>query len=165
MPDNLEQLEKEWPQRPPNSSSPQAFTRMYFAGAIVIVAFVNLEAAFFVHQWHSSYPSDPSWVMTAFTLLVALQMPWLFALISHRQIKKLATSTSVNSKMMQQIRHQRIQLIFITYLSIGLILISLYVMGLQEANLRRFNRADLHSVREVVFSETDPAPARSLPVI
>jgi len=122
MPNNLEELERDWPQRPPKNLSPQAFTRMYFVGAIVMAAFVNLEAGIRVYQWHSSHPADPLWVMPAFTIFLALQFPWLFSVQSYRQTKKLASSVSVSSEMVQQIRHQGAYLMFWVYLSIQLLL-------------------------------------------
>jgi hypothetical protein len=128
MPDNLEELERDWPQRHPKNLSPQAFTRMYVVGAIVMAALVNLEAGIRVYRWHSGHPTDPLWVMPAFTVFVALQFPWLFSVASYRQTKKLATRVSVSSEMMQQIRHQGTYLVFWVYLSINMLLTSMDLM-------------------------------------
>ena len=128
MPDNLEQLEKVWPQPRPKNLSPQAFTRMYFWGAVVMAAFVNIEAGLHVHRWISSHRADPLRFAPAFTILFAVQWPWLFALAAHRQIKKRVLSTGGNSEMMQLIRHQGIYLIFWMYLAINMIFGSLDLM-------------------------------------
>jgi hypothetical protein len=131
MSDNPERLEKDWPQRWFNSRSPLTFTRMYLAGAIAMAALANLLAAIAVYHWHSRPAYNPFWWMTPFTLLVALNIPWLDSLISYRQIRKLAATTSVNSEMMQLVRHQTIRQTFFAYLAVGLIVLSFLAMLLQ----------------------------------
>jgi len=122
MTDNLEQLEKDWPQRRPKDPSPHLFTWMNLTLGVFFAAVANLDAIGYWYGWHSRHPGDQSWFLPATTMFCALQIPWVFALGSYRLIRKQVSRTGANPEMKQLLRDQGTRLLWGAYLAVMLIL-------------------------------------------
>ncbi len=128
MTDNLEQLEKDWPQPRPKDPSPQFFTWLNLAFAVLFAVLANLEMITRVRLWHSRHPAEQWWSLSACTAFLFLQLPWVCALRFERWIKRLATQGRVSLDIQRLIRYQIILSLLIVYLGFNMILNSVESM-------------------------------------
>ena len=101
MTDNLEQLEKDWPERRPKPISAQGVVKMQLAFAIFFSVYVALAGADRIMPHHAD-----RWVLDVIGLTLVIALPWLNAILTHRRIKKVVASGSSPSDVLLYIRYQ-----------------------------------------------------------
>ncbi|HTD23559.1 MAG TPA: hypothetical protein VK738_12950 [Terriglobales bacterium] len=108
MTDNLEQLEKDWPEPRPKPISAQAVVKMQLATAIfasAVAALLGVDRI--IHPLH---PAD-RWVLDVIGLTLVIVLPWLSAIVTYRRIKKVVASGSSPSDVLLYIRYQGVQML------------------------------------------------------
>ncbi len=103
MTDNLEQLEKDWPERRPKPISAQGVVKMQLATAIFASAVVALAGVERIIP--RSHHAD-RWVLDVIGLTLVIVLPWLNAILTYRRIKKVVASGSSPSDVLLYIRYQ-----------------------------------------------------------
>jgi hypothetical protein len=118
MTDTLEQLEKDWPQRPPKGLKPfsflpfaMMFTVIDAAVAVLVILDMNRRHA---HLWY----------IHALFLAVGISGPWLGASVAYRKIKAIIVASGGSPIILLSIRQNGATALYMTYLSILMILMS-----------------------------------------
>src|SRR5260370_35754257 len=91
MTDNLEQLEKDWPERRPKPISAQGVVKMQLATAIFVSAVVALAGVERIIP--RSHHAD-RWVLDVIGLTLEIVCPCLNSILTYRRIKKVVASGS-----------------------------------------------------------------------
>ncbi|HTC93815.1 MAG TPA: hypothetical protein VK699_10220 [Terriglobales bacterium] len=124
MTDNLEQLEKDWPERRPKPISAQAVVKMNLAFAIFFSVCVALVGADRIMPHHAD-----KWVLDIIGLSLVIVLPWLNAIVTYRRIKKVVASGSSPSDVLLYIRYQGVQMLTSTFSTLMLLMLLIQHSG------------------------------------
>jgi hypothetical protein len=116
MTDNLEQLEKDWPQRRPKDLKSFLLFAIMITGldaaiAVLVILDMNRRHA---HLWY----------IYAFSLAVGISGPWLGAIGAYRRIKAIIIASGGSPIILLSIRQNGATALYMTYLAIMMILMS-----------------------------------------
>ena len=119
MTDNLEQLERDWPQPRPKNLSTRGAVKFFLAMTILLSAFIEIEAVLVILRLKSR--PVQGWYMTAFTLEMAVLLHRMGAIAFYRRIQTALTASGGSQDFLPGLQYHGIVLLSMIYLAIQLI--------------------------------------------
>lgn len=93
MSDNLEQLERDWPQGRPKDFSPVGTVKIFLGMAIMSSVLAEIRAVFVITDLRSHHAQGFLWNLRAFSLLFMILSPWLAGFGFYRRMKAAIIET------------------------------------------------------------------------
>lgn len=119
MTDNLERLEREWPQQRPKHVLTQGRVKGYLAAAILMSAVLEILAGVVVLRARSHHIQG--WNLDAFTIVVSTLIPWPAAIIGYRRIKHAIILSGGSQDIALALQYHGAILLFCTFIAMTMI--------------------------------------------
>jgi hypothetical protein len=117
MTDNLEQLERDWPQPRPKDLSPRGTVNIFLALTVLLAVVAEMQVIMVILHLKSHHVE--LWYVKAFNLEMAVLIPGLAAIAFYRKVKAAVIASGSHRDLLLYIQFHGILALMLIYAAIG----------------------------------------------